>query len=345
MRITELALALNSQVEGLTEDFEIQGISTLEAARPGEVSFLVNPKYLKAAAETQASAVIVPENVKLEGKAYIPLRFPWLGVRYLLLHFHPERAEVYYEGVHPSAIVSPEATLGHGVTIGPLAVIGPRVKVGDHTVIGPGCVIGPDVTIGENCYLHPNVVVEHGTQIGNRVIIQSGAVLGGDGFKFEFIQGRWVKIPQVGRVIIEDDVEIGANTTIDRASFVETRIGAGTKIDNLVQIAHNVRIGSNCVIVAQVGIAGSSSVGDGSILAAQAGIADNLILGKGVVVMARSGVKDHLPDGAKVLGAPARPFREAARIMAVEGKLPNLAEEVAELRKRIAELEAKLSAQ
>ena len=192
---------------------------------------------------------------------------------------------------------------------------------------------------------HPRVVLEHGTRIGNRVIIQAGAVLGGDGFKFEVINGRWQKIPQVGRVVIEDDVEIGANTTIDRASFTETHIGAGTKIDNLVQIAHNVRIGRDCVVVAQVGIAGSSTVGDGSILAAQVGVADNLRLGKGVRVMARSGVKDDIPDGRTVLGAPARPFRVAARIMAAEAKLPELVAQVTKLSEKVAELERKLSGQ
>ena len=342
MRVTEFASRMGSQVINLADDFEIQGITTLEAAGPGYISFVINERYLGKARETQASAVIVPEAIALENKAYIPLREPWEGVLYLLEMFYPKDAAVYFEGVHPTAVVHPEAVLGEGVRVGPHAVIGPRSRIGARTIIEAGCVIGPDVEIGTDCHLHPQVVVEHGCIIGNRVVVQAGAVIGGDGFKFEIIGGRWKKIPQVGRVVIEDDVEIGANTTIDRASYTETRIGAGTKIDNLVQIAHNVTIGRDCVIVAQVGIAGSTTVGDGSILAAQVGVADNLKLGKGVKVMARSGVKDNIPDGQTIFGAPARPFRLAARIMAAETKLPELVTEVAKLSERIAQLEKEL---
>ncbi len=342
MRIREFAKAVGAKVIGLDEDFEITGISTLEEAQPGQISFVSAERYLPAAAKSQASAIIVAENLVVEGKPCLVMKEPWLGVLYLLEHFYPADGAIYYEGIHPTAVVDPTACVGSNVRIGPYAVIGPQSKIGNRSIIEAGCIIGPGVEIGEGCHLHPRVVVEHGTRIGNRVIIQAGAVLGGDGFKFEVIDGRWRKIPQVGRVVIEDDVEIGANTTIDRASFTETRIGAGTKIDNLVQIAHNVRIGRDCVIVAQVGIAGSTSVGDGSILAAQVGVADNLKLGKGVRVMARSGVKDDLADGQTVLGAPARPFRVAARIMAAEAKLPELVAEVARLSERIAELERRL---
>ncbi len=342
MRLREFAEAVGGQIVGLEEDFEIQGLTTLEQAKPGQVSFVANERYLPAARNSQASALIVAEGLAIPGKTCVVLEEPWRGVLYLLERFYPADAAVYFEGVDPAAVVDATAEVGKGVRIGPRAVVGPRAKIGDGTIVEPGCVIGPDVEIGQNCHLHPNVVIEHGTRIGNRVIIQAGAVIGGDGFKFEVIGGKWTKIPQVGRVVIEDDVEIGANTTIDRASFTETRIGAGTKIDNLVQIAHNVTIGRDCVIVAQVGIAGSSSVGDGSILAAQVGIADNLKLGRGVRVMARSGVKDHLEDGQTVLGTPARPFRLAARIMAAEAKLPDLVSEVAKLSEKVKELEERL---
>lgn len=343
MRLSEFATAVNGELINLKEDFEITGISTLQDAQPGQVSFASSERYLQAAQETRASAVIVPKGLGLADKTCVVLDEPWRGVLFLLELFYPADAAVYFTGVHPSAIVADNVRLGQNVRIGPNAVIGPDTIIGDDTIIEAGCVIGPDVHIGSRCHLHANVVVEHGTRIGNRVIIQAGAVIGGDGFKFEIIDSKWRKIPQVGRVVIEDDVEIGANTTIDRASFTETRIGAGTKIDNLVQIAHNVKIGRDCVIVAQVGIAGSSTVGDGSILAAQVGVADNLRLGKGVRVMARSGVKDHLDDGATVLGAPARPFRIAARIMAAEAKLPELVSEVAKLAEKVRELEARLA--
>lgn len=343
MRIREFAEAVGGELIGVGEDFEIEGISTLEEARPGQVSFVSSERYLEAARSTRASALIVPRGVEVEGKACVALDEPWLGVLYLLEHFYPADAAIYFTGIHATAVVDPTAQLAAGVRVGPKAVIGPGTRIGADTVIEAGCVIGPNVQIGERCHLHPNVVVEHGTQIGNRVVIQAGAVIGGDGFKFEFIQGRWRKIPQVGRVVIEDDVEIGANTTIDRASLTETRIGAGTKIDNLVQIAHNVRIGRDCIIVAQVGIAGSSRVGDGSILAAQVGVADNLELGKRVRVLARSGVKDHLADNETVVGTPARPFRLAARIIAAEAKLPEVVQQVGKLTERIKALEEQLS--
>jgi UDP-3-O-[3-hydroxymyristoyl] glucosamine N-acyltransferase len=345
MRVREFAQATGARPVGLADDFEIQGISTLEDAQPGQVSFVTNERYMEAAAQTRASALIVPEELVVTGKPCLVMREPWLGVLFLLEHFYPADSAIYYDGVHPTAMIDPTAQLGERVRVGPHAVVGPECVIGARSIIEAGCVIGRDVRIGEDCRLHPRVVLEHGTRIGNRVIIQAGAVLGGDGFKFEVINGRWQKIPQVGRVVVEDDVEIGANTTIDRASFTETHIGAGTKIDNLVQIAHNVRIGRDCVVVAQVGIAGSSTVGDGSILAAQVGVADNLKLGKGVRVMARSGVKDDIPDGRTVLGAPARPFRVAARIMAAEAKLPELVAQVTKLSEKVAELERKLSGQ
>jgi UDP-3-O-[3-hydroxymyristoyl] glucosamine N-acyltransferase len=341
MRITEFAAAMGSRVGNLSDDFEITGISTLEAAEPGNVSFVSGEKYLAASKGTRASALIVPEKVEPGGVAFVPLREPWTGVLFLLNHLHPADAPLYYRGVHPSAVVDPAAQLAADVTVGPNAVIGPRTRIGARTVVGPACVIGPDCAIGEDCLFHARVVVEHETVIGNRVIMQAGAAIGGDGFKYEVIGGKWTRIPQVGRVVIEDDAEIGANTTVDRASFTETRIGAGTKIDNLVQVAHNVRIGKGCVVVAQTGIAGSTEIGDGCILAASVGIADNLRIGNKVTILARSGVKDNIPDGQTIIGAPALPFRQAARIMAAQTKLPDLISEVQRLAKRVEELEKK----
>lgn len=342
MRITEFAEAMGSRVENLRDDFEITGISTLEGAQAGQVSFLSDKKYLPRVAESHAGALITAENLPIENRAYVPLREPWRGVLYLLDHFFPNSRRRWYEGVHPSASVHETARLGENVMIGPNAVIGPHTTIGAETAIGPGCVIGPDCEIGENCTLGATSVLEQGTRIGNNVILQPGAVLGADGFKYEVIDSRWTRIPQVGRVILGDNVEVGSNTCIDRASYTETTIGENTKIDNLVQIAHNAEVGSNCIIVSQSGIAGSTAIGANCILAAQAGIADNLKLGKGTVVLAQSGVKDSHPEGTTLFGTPARPMREAARIIAAESRLPDLISTVTKLTRRIEELEKQL---
>ncbi|MGI8908878.1 MAG: UDP-3-O-(3-hydroxymyristoyl)glucosamine N-acyltransferase [Candidatus Sumerlaeaceae bacterium] len=339
MRVTEFAAAVGSRVENLEKDFEVTGISTLEEAQTGQISFVADHKYVKAAEQSSASAVIVPEGATLKARPFIRLKEPWSGVLYLLQQLHPHWLRRWYKGVHASSYIDSSAILADDVAVGPHAVIGPGVVVGAGSAIGPGCVIGPNCTVGANCTLGATSVLEAGTVLGDGVIVQAGAVLGGDGFKYEIIAGQWTKIPQVGRVVVGPDAEIGANTTIDRASFTQTRIGANTKIDNLVQVGHNVTIGANCIIVSQTGIAGSTEIGDGSILAAQVGIKDNLKLGKGVVVLARAGVTSDVADGEKMLGFPARPFRQQARIIGVENRLPELAAEVARLTKKVEELE------
>ena len=345
MRITEFAAAMNSRVENLAEDFEIRSITTLSHAQPGDVSFVGKEKYASDARDSRASAIIVPQGTVLEGHATIPLKEPWAGVLHLLEHFFPHGRERYFAGVHRSAVIDPAAIVSPDAHVGPNAVVGPRATVGARTVIGPGCVIGRDCRIGEDCLFHPGAIIAHEVVIGDRVIVHSGSVIGADGFKFEVFGGRWQKIPQVGTVVLEDDVEIGANTCVDRASFTETRIGKGSKIDNLVQIAHNVKIGQGCVIVSQTGIAGSTSVGEGSILAASVGVADNLKIGSRTVLLARAGVKDDIPDGQTYLGEPARPFRKAAKILALQGRLPELADTLAKLEARVKELEGKMASQ
>lgn len=339
MRLTEFAAAMGSRVENLREDFEITGLSTLERAEPGQVSFLASEKFAAQSRTTRASALIVLEKLPRPDLPCVPMREPWAGVLFLLERLYPSSAGQRFSGVHASSVVDSSAELGEGVAVGPNAVIGPRVRIGGGTVIGPGCVIGADCRIGDRCLFHAGVTISHGCVIGSSVILHPGAVIGADGFKYEVIGGKITKIPQIGTVIIEDNVEIGANSCVDRASFTETRIGANTKIDNLVQVAHNVQIGADCLIVSQTGIAGSTEIGDGSILAARAGIADNLKLGRAVRVMAQAGVKDDLPDGESVLGTPARPFRKMARIIAAEGRLPEMAAEIARMRARIEELE------
>ncbi|MBX7244322.1 MAG: UDP-3-O-(3-hydroxymyristoyl)glucosamine N-acyltransferase [Candidatus Sumerlaeaceae bacterium] len=343
MRITEFAAAMGTQVANLGDDFEIKGITTLDAAGPGDVSFISSDKYLSQAASSAASALIVPAKASVASHPSIPLAEPWAGVLFLLNHLYPENRFVYFRGIDPSAAVDPSAQLAPDVAVGPGAVIGPRVVIGGGSVVGPNCVIGPDCKVGSNCALNAGAILCAETEIGNHVILHAGAVIGADGFKYEKVGGRLAKIPQVGRVILEDHVEIGANSCIDRASFTETRIGAGTKIDNLVQIGHNVTMGRSCIVVSQAGIAGSCKIGDGVIFAAQAGVADNIRIGNGVTIAARAGVKDHLPDGVVVIGQPARPFREGSKIIMAEARLPDMIQEVTRLKKRVEELEKKLA--
>ncbi len=352
MKLTELAAALGVEPQNLREDFEIRAVTTLERAGAGDVSFIASDKYAREAAHSAASAFIVPAKLPEALRAALPshaavlaLAEPWSGVLLLLQTLHPEagRPDFSGGGVHPTAVVDPTAQVAADASIGPNAVIGPRAVIGARAAVGANSVVGRDCRVGEGCIIHPAAVLQDSTVLGRDVIVQPGAVLGADGFKYEIIGGRWTKIPQVGNVVVEDGAEIGANSCVDRASYTETRIRANTKIDNLVQIAHNVKVGAGCIIVSQSGIAGSTELGDGSILAAQAGIADNLKVGKRCVILARAAVKDHLKDGETVLGAPARPFRQAARIMAAEAKLPDWTKELERMRQRLDELEKRFA--
>lgn len=341
MNLSEL-LELTGGVllNGAGAELEITGISTLDEAVAGELSFVTDRKYLSGVQTTAASVLLMPEGLG-EGldRPVIVLKDVWSGVLKTLKAFYPDFARRVYKGIHPTAVVDERAVLAEGVTVGPCAVIGAGAVLGANCYIAPGVVIGAGCVLGENCTVYANAVLEDGVKLGKGVFIQPGAVIGADGFKYEMLAGNWTKIPQVGTVVLGDDVEVGANSCIDRASYTVTAVGRNTKIDNLVQIAHNVKMGENCVVVSQSGIAGSSTVGDYTILAAQAGIADNVKVGRQVVILGRTGVKDDVGDKQTVYGTPARPFRHAARIVGVEGKLPELAAEVNALAKRVAELE------
>jgi UDP-3-O-[3-hydroxymyristoyl] glucosamine N-acyltransferase len=240
----------------------------------------------------------------------------------LLPRFHRVAAPV--PGVHPTAVIGTSARVGAGVSIGPYAVIGDGVEIGNGTVIGPHCVLGAGVRLGEQCQLVASVTVYSGSRIGNRVTLHAGVRIGSDGFGYVQRDGQHVKIPHVGRCLIEDDVEVGANTTIDRGSIDDTVIGAGTKIDNLVQIGHNVRIGKGCLIMGQAGIAGSVRVEDGCMILGQVGISGHHTIGKGARVAAQSGVFGDIPAGETWSGYPARPHKEALRAQAALFKLPSL---------------------
>jgi UDP-3-O-[3-hydroxymyristoyl] glucosamine N-acyltransferase len=310
MTLHEVAKLLGASLEEGTPDLEISGVASLMEARPGDLTFFGNPRYLVQLRVSAASAAIVPLDCQ-EQVAPVLLRVenPSLAFATVVASFAPAEI-VPAAGIHPSAIVSPDARLGEGISIGALVVIEAGAVIGDGSILHSGCVIGHEVRLGSHCLLHANVTIRERCVLGDRVILQPGAVIGSCGFGYELQEGRHQKIPQTGIVEIGDDVEIGANTTIDRARFGRTVIGAGTKIDNLVQIAHNVQVGSNTIICSQVGIAGSTRVGSFVTLAGQVGLAGHLHIGDGAVIGAQSGLSKNVPSGSMVIGAPAKPIKE-----------------------------------
>ncbi|RMG02485.1 MAG: UDP-3-O-(3-hydroxymyristoyl)glucosamine N-acyltransferase [Nitrospirae bacterium] len=338
MKLSELAERIGGEVSGDPE-IEITGVGGLEDASPGEITLLRDNKMLEAAVSSDASAFIIPGDLK--GRVHKPCivsENPMLSFVKALEVFNPPTPDV--RGVMEGAVIEEDVTLGEGVTIYPSAYISKGAKIGNRVTIFPGVFVGEDVEIGDDSVIYAGVVIRERVIIGNRVIIHPNAVIGADGFGYIPEGGHHHKIPQIGRVRIGDDVEIGANTTIDRATTGETVVGAGTKIDNLVQIAHNVKIGKNCIIVAQVGIAGSTKIGDNVTLAGQVGVSDHAEIESGTVVGAMSGVMGKLSRGV-YLGAPARPHREFLRLQGLFGKLPELFKEIKNLRDELNRLKAK----
>lgn len=315
----------------------ISGFTTLDVAGANDLSFVVSERFRKQARESRAPAIILPEGMEVEDKILIQVPQVWKSVACLMNLFYPEPKPS--GEIHNTAVIHPGAKLGANVTVGPYSVIESGVTIGDHGVIGALCYIGENTAIGNHCLIHPNVTILKGCELGNRVILNSGAVIGSDGFKYELIDGVPAKIPQVGRVVLEDDVEIGSNTCIDRASLTETRIGRGTKLDNLIQIAHNVEIGSYCMIAAQTGIAGSTKIGHGCIMGGQVGIRDNIVLGDGVMIAAKSGIMNNTPSGSKVFGFVAMPAQEGLKREAMINRLPRILDTMKNLEKRIEQLE------
>jgi UDP-3-O-[3-hydroxymyristoyl] glucosamine N-acyltransferase len=303
----------------------VTGVAPLDRASPSDLSFLGAAKYASLFASSRAGVVLVlPQLAEAPGTtpARVIVDRPQEALLTLLPRFHRVAAPV--PGVHPTAVIGTSARVGAGVSIGPYAVIGDGVEIGNGTVIGPHCVLGAGVRLGEQCQLVASVTVYSGSRIGNRVTLHAGVRIGSDGFGYVQRDGQHVKIPHVGRCLIEDDVEVGANTTIDRGSIDDTVIGAGTKIDNLVQIGHNVRIGKGCLIMGQAGIAGSVRVEDGCMILGQVGISGHHTIGKGARVAAQSGVFGDIPAGETWSGYPARPHKEALRAQAALFKLPSL---------------------
>jgi UDP-3-O-[3-hydroxymyristoyl] glucosamine N-acyltransferase len=343
--VGKLAALVQGSVEG-DENISIRGISSIEDAQDGDITFAENEKLLSSAGRSRASAVIAPVSVVppasvqdppvVHPKPLIRVKNPRFAFAQVLRVFAPEPK--LHNGVHPSAVIGENAKLGSNVSVHAQAVIGDNVTLGDNCVIYPFSYLGDNVVLGDDCVIYPHVVLHNDTQIGNCVVIHSGSMLGTDGFGYMFIENRHYKIPQIGRVIVEDDVEIGANVTIDKARTGSTRIGAGTKIDNLVHIGHNVTVGRNCVIVAQVGVSGSVEIGSGVILAGQVGVKDHVTIGDGVIVCAKSGILGDQPAGTFVAGMYGRPHHEEMRTQALLRRLPEMARRVRDLEKRLQEI-------
>jgi UDP-3-O-[3-hydroxymyristoyl] glucosamine N-acyltransferase len=337
--LSELAALVGGQFSAPEPHPVITGVGSVSDAGPGDITFFSNSRYLGALKTSAAAAAFVPLDFT-ESIRPIPVRVenPSVAFAVAASRFAPPPV-VFEKGIHPSAVISPDAQIGTGVSIGPCVVIEPGASVGDRTVIGAGSYIGHEARIGQDTLLYPNVVVRERCLLGDRVIIHSGTVIGSDGFGFEVVNGRHKKIPQTGIVQIDNDVEVGANVTIDRARFGKTWIQEGAKLDNLVQIAHNVVIGKHALIVAQVGISGSSTVGDYAILAGQVGVAGHLRIGAQAIVGAQSGVTKDVPAGEKWFGYPAAPMKEMKERLAYLSRLARLAGQVKDLEARLSALE------
>lgn len=336
----ELARVLGAALEG-DADRVIAGVAPLETAGPDQVSFLIHPKYLPLARSSRAGALLVPEDaVGLPG-SLLRSRAPQRALIALLQLFHPPPPLT--PGVHPTAVVAPSTRVHPEAWVGACSVLEEGVVVGPRVRIFPFVYVGEGVEVGEESTLYPHVVIREGVRVGRRVIVHPGTVIGADGFGYAVDGAVHQKIPQMGGVILEDDVEVGANVTIDRATLGYTVIGRGTKVDNLVQIAHNVEIGEDAIVVAQVGISGSCRIGNRAVLAGQVGIADHVTVGEGARVAGQSGVHQDLEPGESYFGSPVRPAAEARRIYAALPRLPDLLKRVRALDQRISDLERRMS--
>lgn len=337
-KLSEIAEYIGGSLEG--EDLSVNGVSGADDAQETFITFLESSRYRGIVASSRAAALIVPPDFGESEKPVIRVKNPRLAFAGLLeLFYGKSRPE---PSVHETALIGKNTVLGEGVYVGPYVVIGENVNIGNGTVIMPFVFLGDGVSVGENSLLHPRVTVMHGCSIGSGAVLHSGAVIGADGFGFVRDGLEQIKIPQVGTVEIGDDVEIGANTAIDRATTGKTVIGNGTKIDNLVQIGHNNRVGSHSTIVSQTGIAGSCKVGDVVTVGAQVGVKDHIEIGDGAIVASRSGVTKSVKPGAFLSGYPARDHREELRIEAAVASLPALIkrfEKLEKLLERRAELE------
>jgi UDP-3-O-[3-hydroxymyristoyl] glucosamine N-acyltransferase len=338
--LKEIAKLIDGEVIG-NGDILINGASGIREAVEGDITFLANSKYSSLMDKTRAAAIITSSDAQTTTKPIILTQNPSLAFVKIISLFTPDDVG-HPSGIDYTAVMGKNVALGKDVTIGAYSVIGDNVTLGDNVIIYAGCYIGHHTRIGSQTLIYPHVSIRERISVGSRVIIHSGAVIGSDGFGFITIKGAHHKIPQVGTIEISDDVEIGANVTIDRARFGKTVIGRGSKIDNLVQIAHNVIIGENALIVAQVGVAGSVIVGNNVTLGGQAGLVGHITIGDNAIVTGQSGVAKSVPADTMVSGYPARPFMTTQRVNASLQNLPKLFNQVKELKKKIEELQARL---
>jgi UDP-3-O-[3-hydroxymyristoyl] glucosamine N-acyltransferase len=324
MKLSAIASALNARLENGSPDIDITGLNGIEQAGPGELTFVANPKYAAAARLTEAAAVIVADDFPAIPAATLRVEDPYLSFAHALELFHePLR---YAPGVHPTAVVHATAKIGRGAHIGPYAVVDENVDIGDNAVLLAHVVIYRGVKIGDDFFAHAHAVVRENCRIGNNVLLQNGVVIGSDGFGFaKTREGRWHKIPQPAPVVIEDDVEVQANSCIDRASVGETRIRRGVKIDNLVQVGHGSQVGEDALLCSQVGLAGSTEIGKRVILTGQVGVVGHCKIGEGAIVTPQSGVAHDIAAGALVSGAPAVDHKLWLKYSALLPKLPEMA--------------------
>ncbi len=342
LKLDKIASHVEGEIEG-NSAIEISGVAKIEDANPGEITFIANTKYVKFLQETKASAVIVPADMeeKAGEKSFIRSQNPYFAFLKTIELFYPAQP-LLEKGIHETAIIGEDTKLGKDLAIGPYVVIGKRCRIGSGCIFLPGVVIGDDVAIGDDCILHSHVCLRERVSIGNRVVLHNGAIIGSDGFGFAPEDGRYYKIPQVGTVVLEDDVEIGANTTIDRATLGETRIKKGAKLDNLIQVAHNCTVGEDTVIAGQAGLSGSTHLGKGVRVGGQVGFAGHLEVGDGAAVGAKSGVDKDIPKDCYMFGMPARQYMEEFRIQGAIHRLPERMKELRELKKEVERLKKEL---
>lgn len=319
--LSELAGLLGGHVHGEGER-EIRGVQSLTAADASDIAPFTDPRYRGEVAQSRAGALLVATFDADLGRDQLVCEDVGWALAKLLGRF--ESKSIPTPGWHPTAVVDPSAEVAKSASLGPFVVVGPRAFIDAEVVLHAGVVLGEGCRVGEGSILYPRAVLYDGTELGRRVIVHAGAVLGSDGFGYVLHGGRMVKVPQIGRLVVGDDVEIGANTTIDRATLDQTSIGAGSKLDNLVQVGHNVRLGEGCVICGQAGIAGSTRLGRGVVMGGQSGSADHLELGDGVQVAAASAVLQDVEAGQKVGGVPATPLGHWRRVSLLVARLPEL---------------------